>query len=125
MNTQITGEIVAENLSIKTYQKVEKHLTLCGEQNPNAERIKAILQNRFENVLSQHVDCNFDKGETELDEMRKRVSPFLSKSMTEEQKTDLLTDFSSLYMDGFFSGYIIGARDIESMLNDLDERTDE
>ncbi len=125
MNSQITGNIVTENLSIKTYQKIEKYLTQCGEKNPTLQRIKGILQNYFDCILSQHGDGNFDRGETDFEETKNRILPFLQKALTEEQKDDLQADLLTLYMDGFFSGYIVGARDIESMLNDLDERTEE
>ena len=124
MNTQITSEIVAENLSIKNYTKIEKYLTQCGEKNPTMERIKAILQNHFDCVLSLHADGNFDRGEADFEETKKQVAPFLSKSMTNEQRETVLNDLLTTYMDGYFSGYISGARDIEFMLNDLDERTE-
>ena len=124
MNTEITGEIVAENLSVKTYTKIQKYLTQCGEQNPNMERIKRILQNHFDCILSLHADGNFDRGEADFEEIKNRVTPFLSKSLTDEQRETVIGDLLTIYMDGYFSGYISGARDIESILNDLDERTE-
>ena len=123
MNAKIAGEIVAENLSIKTYQRIDKYLTQCGEEPHTMQWLKENLQSYFHSLISHHCNGNFDKGESDFEETKKRIMPSLQTTMTDDEKETLLDNLWCIYVDGYFAGYTTGARDIETVLNDLDERT--
>jgi hypothetical protein len=124
MNTEKASRKVMENLSVKTYEKLLNQLRKGGNKAPTMELAKAITQRYFEGLLDNRFDYDFEHGNVEFEEGAKNIKPFV-KELSELERDDLRTELRSIYSDGYFYGYIAAARDIEAMLNSLEEPKDE
>ena len=124
INSEEASRIIAANFSVKTYEKVIKHLARTGEKDATIERAKGIMENYIGALLE--TNCNFDYSRSEEDFMEdvKALVPLLG-TLEEKDRADKIDQLKNLCSDGYFYGYIAAAKDIERIMNDLDGPTEE
>lgn len=124
MDTQKASEIIAENLTVKTYEKVKKHFERNGK-HATTQQAKEKIENYFYSLLTHRQSENFDNEEAEHKKTENMIAPFYKESITALEKDDISEWLLwLLYIDGYLAGYVTGARDIENLLNDLEERAE-
>lgn len=121
MDARKASEIIAENLTVKTYEKVKKHFERNGK-HATTQQAKAKIENYFCSLLTHRQSENFDNEVAEYEKTKNMIAPFYKESITALEKDDISEWLLWLYIDGYLAGYVTGARDIENLLNDLEER---
>lgn len=124
INSEEASRIIAENFSVKTYEKVIKHLARTGEKDATIERAKGIMENCIGAILETNCTFDFSRSEEVFLEGIKEFAPLLG-TLEEKDRADKIDKLKNLCSDGYFYGYIAAAKDIEKIMNDLDGPTEE
>ena len=121
MNSEEASRIIAENFSIRTYEKLVNHFKRTGKKDTTIEQAKDIMQKCIEKLLETNCNFDFSRSDEVFTESLLSLTSLLGtleKKKDREEKLDKMNDLCS---DGYFYGYIAAARDIEKIMNDLDE----
>ena len=121
MNSEEASRIIAENFSIRTYEKLVNHFKRTGRKDTTIEQAKDLMQKCIEKLLE--TSCNFDFSRSDEVFMEGLISlaPLLGKLEKKKDRDENIDRMNDLCSDGYFYGYIAAARDIEKIMNDLDE----
>ena len=122
MNTEIAGETIAANISLRTYEKLFHQMD--ESKNPLA-RAKTLVAHHFESLLNHRF--NHDKSDIYNQFIKESIifGVISEQVKTEDERENLLSELSSLYCDSFMYGYIAGMKDSESFFEDIKGSTEE
>lgn len=118
MNTTQASEIIVDNLTLKTLQKIVKHLQETGEPDADLQRAEKILKNHFYNIIANRFDTAISPAEKELQKRLKRIVPGDQQGTEPEEPAN---EMRGIYSDGFLQGYITAVSDIERFFNLLEQ----
>ena len=118
MNTTQASEIIVENLTVKTLQKMVKHLQETGEADADLQRAEKVLKNHFWGILSNRFDMAVSPAERELERHTKKIVP---DGLQGQEREDMVDALRGLYADAFLHGYIMASADTERFFNLLEQ----
>lgn len=121
MNSEEASRIIAENFSIRTYEKLVNHLKRTGKKDTTIEQAKDIMQNCIEKLLETNCNFDFSRSDEVFLQGILSLAPLLEKLKEGKDREKNIDKMNDLCSDGYFYGYIAAARDIEKIMNDLDE----
>ena len=122
MNTTQASEIIVENLTLKTLQRMVKHLQEAGEQNADLQRAEKILKNYFYEVIANRFDMAISPTEKELQQHLKKIIPEDKRGL---DGNEMECELRGIHADGFIQGYIMAAADMERFFNLLEQEPGE
>ncbi len=113
---------IAENLNLKTYKGIAKKLLRDNTQNTSIERQQAEVENYFYSILNHHADCEIAKPS--VPEIVNELKPMFDTADATGEWENVRERLLKIYMDGFFSGYIMAVKDTETFLAAFEEETE-
>lgn len=121
MNSEEASRIIAENFSIRTYEKLVTHFKRTGKKDTTIEQAKDVMQKCIEKLLETNCNFDFSRSDEVFTESLLSLTSLLGKLEKQKDREEKLDKMNDLCSDGYFYGYIAAARDIEKIMNDLDE----
>lgn len=122
MNTTQASEIIVENLTLKTLQKMVKHLQETGEADADLQRAEKVLKNHFWGIVANRFDMAVAPGEKALEQHSKKIIP---DDLQGQEREDMADGLRGLYADAFLQGYIMASADMERFFNLLEQENGE
>ena len=111
MNTEIAGETIATNLSLKTYEKLFQKMD--GSDNPLTPA-KEWVARHFESLLDYHFNQDESINSNQFINNNSIIAGVIyEQAKTEDEREELLSELCNLYYDSFIKGYIAAMKDGE------------
>ena len=125
MNSEEASRIIAENFSLRTYEKLVNHLKRTGKRTATIEQAKDIMQKCIEKMLETNCNFDFSRSDEVFLQGVLSLAPLLGKLEEGKDRKENIDKMNDLCSDGYFYGYIAAAKDMERLMNDLDRPPEE
>lgn len=121
MNVTEASKKIAEQISLKTYEKVMKYLQEWEEPDSGIARAKEVTENCFKQLLTCHFETDFDRSERDFPQAALNIRDALMEADMPDQWEELRGELLNIYTTGYLTGYVYAVKDAERLLYSLDD----